>query len=164
MRLWSKAVTVEMEGKGPIKEIESVGLCDGLMRGDSKRRAISAKFPAWATRWLVPLPGMGNTGGRAQWGRVEEGDINFGHTGLENPLRNLSWVSRNGSSGVVSEMRYGVGRHQSGSRTGAWEKIQNYSGSVTCEEKVWGTNPGEKRGEFKKNQAERHKETKRAWC
>lgn len=36
----------------------------------------------------------GDTGGRAQWERAEEDEINSGHTGLENPLRNLSRVSR----------------------------------------------------------------------
>lgn len=36
----------------------------------------------------------GDTGGRAQWERVEEDEINFGYTGLENPLRNLSRVQK----------------------------------------------------------------------
>lgn len=49
-------MVMEMKGKRHIREVEAVGLCDGLMRVDSKRGVKNELQVFGLSNWVVGCP------------------------------------------------------------------------------------------------------------
>lgn len=72
---------------------------------------------------MVSFTGIRNTRGRTHWEGVEENKINFGHTGFENLLGNLSGGIQKAKGFMNRELRGKIRDDTQIWEPSAWERI-----------------------------------------